>query len=495
MGMIRLAAGALLAIALLSSLVVASGFESTGLGWRARAMGGAFRAVADDWTAAYYNPAGYAWIKDNQAGGNSAFVHYRNAITPNYTLGGIVDSTGYFNGREINNRYQILSNPSAGMIVRMPVWGETVFGLSVYEPFDQNITWWLYRPIRAYNDTLDGAVPSNQFLNDLDVVAFQLTAAREFQKDKLSVGLGVQLLRADLVYNNVTLRRNPINDSGAVQTINYRPYDQVPELTSQNGNGWGFGLRAGALWKATPRLNVGFTAALPFDITIKGTAALSYLMPYIRSELRPGSTIFPGTVKYLFVAGQNLVVDGDFSTKLRLPPSLGVGFAYSANDRLTVDLDAEYTLWSRFKGFDFSYSNYTQLNGAMDSSSIKSWFVKNLSSPVKYKNALKLALGGNYELNKTVTLMAGGSYDQSANKDDQGVTPQFTDIGAKLGLSAGLTFHLQHWDLGLATCYTHYPNLTYSTQMDLDGDGVNDLIPGTYKAQTYETILSANYRF
>lgn len=494
MGMIRLAAGALLAIALLSSAVLASGFENTGVGWKARAMGGAFRAVADDWTAAYYNPAGYAWIKDNQAGGNSAFVHFRDGITPNYTLGGIADSTGYFNGREIYNKYEILSNPSAGAIVRAPVWGETVFGFSIYEPFDQNTTWSLYRPLRAYNDTLDAYVPSDQFLNNLDVVAFQLTAAREFMKDKLSIGLGVQLLRADLVYNNVSLRANPLHDSVASRSLNYRPYDQVPEFSSQDGKGWGFGLRAGALWKATNRLNVGFTAALPFDITIKGDASLSYLMPYIRSAIASGS-ILPGSVNYLFAAGQHLGVKGDFNTKLRLPPSLGVGFAYSVNDKLTVDLDAEYTLWSRFKGFEFNYSALTSTAKAMDSASVVDWFKADLASPVSYKNAAKVALGGIYEFNKSLTFMAGTFMDQSANKDDQGVVPQFMDSGNKFGLSAGLTVHIQQWDLGLASCYTHYPNLTVSSQADLNGDGTNDLVPGTYKAQTYETILSVNYRF
>jgi len=217
-------------------------------------------------------------------------------------------------------------------------------------------------------------------------------------------------------------------------------------------------------------------------------------MPYIRSVIQSG-TILPGSVNYLFAAGQHLAVKGDFNTKLRLPPSLGVGFAYSVNDKLTVDLDAEYTLWSRFKGFEFNYSALTSSSKAMDSAGVIDWFKADLASPVSYKNAAKVALGGIYEFNKSLTLMAGTFMDQSANKDDQGVVPQFMDTGNKFGLSAGLTVHIQQWDLGLASCYTHYPNLTVSSQADLNGDGTNDLVPGTYKAQTYETILSVNYRF
>jgi long-chain fatty acid transport protein len=492
MGMTRLAAGTLLAIVLLSSLVQASGFEITGVGWKARAMGGAYRAVADDWTAAYYNPAGYAWIKDNQVGGNSAFLHFRNELAPNYVLGGIADSTGYFNGRTMYNKHEILSNPSGGMITRLPVWGETVVGFSVYQPFDYNVSWQLFRPLRAYNDSLDYLATPAQFHTNLDVVAFQATFARVFTKDKLALGLGVQLLRADLNFNNVSLRSNPMTDPNIIG----RPFDQIPEYSAHDGNGWGFGLRGGAMWKVNDRLNVGFTAALPFDITVKGKTSLQFIMPYIRSELRPGSPITPGTPEYLFVSGQRIALNGDFDAKLQLPPSIGVGLAYTVNEKLTVSLDAEYTIWSRYKGLQFNYTNLTGLSGAMDSAAVRGFLTQNLASPAKWTNAGKVALGASYVANKTVTVMAGGFFDQSADRDVSGLIPQFVDTGDKLGLSAGLTLHIQqNWDLGFATCYTHYPSLTTSNLSDINNDGISDGLPGTYKAKTYETIFSLNYRF
>ena len=68
MGIVRVSAIILVVVTLLSPVVSASGLEGFGVGTRAAAMGGAFRAVADDWTAAFYNPAGYANIYDNQLG-------------------------------------------------------------------------------------------------------------------------------------------------------------------------------------------------------------------------------------------------------------------------------------------------------------------------------------------------------------------------------------------------------------------------------------------
>ena len=50
---------AILAVALLFAQgAEAGGFALSGVGSKAIGMGGAFRGLADDWSAAYWNPAG-----------------------------------------------------------------------------------------------------------------------------------------------------------------------------------------------------------------------------------------------------------------------------------------------------------------------------------------------------------------------------------------------------------------------------------------------------
>ena len=63
-----LAAAALTFITGAKSDLPASGLETNGIGARGRAMGNAMTAAADDWTAAFYNPAGLAWMDTDQAG-------------------------------------------------------------------------------------------------------------------------------------------------------------------------------------------------------------------------------------------------------------------------------------------------------------------------------------------------------------------------------------------------------------------------------------------
>ena len=147
MRILRVAVAVLLPFALWGSHVHASGFETTGLGTTARGMGGAFRAIANDWTAAYYNPAGLAYIADNQLGSSVALFHLRNEITPHYAATDAYGNEygwGIVNNQAIYNFHRILDNPAGGVVVRLPLWGETVFGLSVYEPFDLNQRWRLY---------------------------------------------------------------------------------------------------------------------------------------------------------------------------------------------------------------------------------------------------------------------------------------------------------------------------------------------------------------
>ena len=468
---------------LLTSVTFASGYEVFGLGTTARAMGGAFRAVADDWTAAYYNPAGYAYIYDNQLGANLSIWHPRYELIPNYRWNGVYE-TGIFNDQTNYNEHEVLNNPGGGFVVRLPFWGETVFGLSAYQSFDYNVVWRLYDFPNAYNDIQ--SLPSDQFRCDLDVVSFQLTAAREFMEDKLSLGIGLEFLRGDLFYKTILFYDSPLP-----APYNDRPYDKIPRLSQNDGMGWGFGARAGMLYKVNEKLNVAVTAHLPFDMTIEGEAIQSFYMPEL--EYTPYAE---GTPEYLFTSGAMIDYTADFETDLALPPSIAFGVSYDVTEKLTVAFDAEYTFWSEFEGFEFKYSNVNGLTGSEDTAQMsKDLFLQDVYAPADWSNSGKVMLGLNYKFNDYLTFMAGGSADQSPIRDNELFTPQFVDTGDKYTVSGGVILHLNQWDIGFSQCYTHSPDLTTSMLADYNGDGIVDNFAGDYKANTYETVLSFNYRF
>ena len=489
MGIVRVSAAGMAVFLLLSSGVAASGFEALGVGAKATAMGGAFRAVADDWSAAYYNPAGYADLLDNQLGANLALFQYRNEITPDYRWGGQYE-TGMRNDRPGYNFDEILNNPSAGLALRFPVFGETVFGLSIYQPFDYNVKWNLYQPLTTYNSKL--TLPGNQFQNNFDVGAFQLTAAREYIEDKLSLGVGLQLLRADLLYTNVIFRTNPYLARDPEWGPADRPWEKVTEWTSNDGKGWGFGLNLGAKLKQSEKMTLAATITVPFDITVEGESSLEFYLPqYFDTGFYTG-----GTVEHMLSSGSKIVDSAHYEATLKLPPSLGLGMAYQATEKLLVTVDAEYTLWSRFDGFNFVYSNHRGLIGPADTAAdMREFFTSDIAQSVDWSNTIELMAGAAYDYSDFVTLLGGLSMDQSPARKNEQFHPLFFDLGTKLSFSTGLILHLEQWDLGVSTSYTRYPDASVEELEDIDGDGHPENFAGDFKAASYQTVFSFNYRF
>ncbi|MDH3889654.1 MAG: outer membrane protein transport protein [candidate division Zixibacteria bacterium] len=488
MGIVRFTAAGLLALLLLAPGIMASGFEANGVGVKATAMGGAFRAVADDWTAAYYNPAGYADLLDNQMGANLALFQYRNEITPNYLWGGQYES-GIFNGQPGYNFDEILNNPSAGFAVRMPFFGESVFGISAYQPFDYNVMWDLYRPVSTYNDSL--TFPKNQFQNNFDVVAFQVTAAREHIADKLSLGVGLQLLRVDLLYTEIIFRNNPYLARDSEWEPAFYPRNKVTQWASNDGSGWGLGFNLGAKLKHGENLTLGASVAVPFTVTAKGESALEFYMPKLNNPVE-----HQGTVEHLLTAGSKVVDSAHYEAKLKLPPTVGLGMAYQASERLLVSFDAEYTFWSQFDGFNFEYSNHRGLTGAADTATdMREFFTADISNTVDWSNTVELMAGAAFDYSDNFTIMGGFSYDQSPARKEEKFHPLFFDLGTKLTFSTGAQLHLDRWDLGVSTSYTRHPSASVADLEDADGNGHPENFAGDFEGATYQTVFAFNYRF
>ncbi|MCX6830100.1 MAG: outer membrane protein transport protein [candidate division Zixibacteria bacterium] len=482
MGILRYFAFLTLLLVFLLPSAFGSGFTFDGNGVKARGMGGAFRAVADDWSAACYNPAGYARMKDNQLAGNLTIFHNRYWVKPNILWGGQYES-GYMNGLDIPNKHEYLNIPQGAFLARFPFWGEIVMGLSGYQAFDQNQTWQLYKNIPAYSRA---SIPGTQYYINLDVVAFQLTAAKNFMNDRLSVGIGLAVLRGDLSYGDLVLRRNPMP-----APISDRPYERVPEWYKNDGNGWGIGYRAGLLYKATEKLDLGLVFIGKSSIDIDGTSEFKFYMgdnAYLRDNF------FPTTEEYLFAGGEVVDLNSKFKTTLDLPASIGGGIAYKVNQKLTVALDAEMVFWSSFKGFDFTFSNFSGLKNPLFLRANDSLFKTNMVVPVKWDDAGKVMLGANYKAYSFIDVRAGGSFENSPVNQTTFI-PQFFNLGDKYTVGFGLGFAIGYWNLDFATNYSHQKDLKITGYSDVNDDGLMDNLQGDYRANNYETVLGISYRF
>jgi long-subunit fatty acid transport protein len=474
-------------------------------------MGGAFRAIASDWTAAYYNPAGYAFTLDNQVGAALSMTHNRHELTPDYWFRDASANeyaNGMLNDQLLYNYHDVLATPSAGLMVRTPLWGETVFGFAAYQTFDHQAKWLLFdidnANFRSYNDSvvsndsMSGVLGRpylhHQYQSDLNVVAFQVTAAREFKPEKLSLGLGLQLLSAAVIHKEVILRENPFTDNTDFPAVYDRPRTHLPQMNDNDGDGWGVGINAGMLWKPNERLNVAATFRAASNITIKGETNSELITPK-NGALR--NQVDPNSAEFFYLSGRVVRFDGDMETTLKLPPSISAGVAYQVSERFLVALDAELTFWSTYKGFDFTYSNMrSSVGGAQNAGAdtLLGLLGDDISRPVTWDNAGKIMLGASFDAYSWLTLLAGGSADQSPIRSSGEQSPLYIDTGDKYGVNLGALVHIQRWDLGIATSWVDYPELK-TTVDDTNGDGIDDVYPGTYRGEFFETVLSFNYRF
>ncbi len=489
MGVLRFFAYCLMLIVLILPSAFGSGFTYDGLGAKARGMGGAFRALADDWSAAYYNPAGYNLIPDNYIAGNLAIFENRYTAITDITWDGY--ESGFYNGIELYNEHEVLNVPQGAIVARLPlpVLGETMTGFSIMQIFDQNQSWEMFANIPVYSTA---AISPKQFYNNLDVVAFQVTAAKGFKEDKLSIGVGLSLLRGDLAYNSMIIHDNPYAyvDDPDLSQIADRPYDKIPEWYHNDGRGWGFGYRAGMLYHFNDNLNLGLTFSGQSSITISGKSEFLY---YLGSNPSLAENYFDTTEERYFLEGNIIDITADFETTLKTPNSVGAGIAYTLNEKLTLAVDGEYIFWSQFEGFEFTYTNYVGLPRA-NFTRANALMTGDITVPIEWDDAGRMMVGADYKVNSYADLRAGFSVDQTALKEDTFI-PQFIDLNTKYNYSIGLGVEIGFWHLDFATTYTHHKDLNVPNMTDVDGDGLMDNISAFYKADSYQTVLGISYRF
>lgn len=184
-------------VCIVSSLpAIGSGFTDTyAFGTRALALGGAFTAVADDYSAAYYNPAGLAQIDGNRI--NLDYLYTAPKIEVK-TLDGQDLILRLSNGNVRNNPTEYPGGK--GLDLRIPIIGlmfdinETVnipvhveFGLALSMPENNNA---LYR-IASYPPDQPHLI---RYGSDIDRIHAALGIGIEMARNIAYIGLGGQIM-------------------------------------------------------------------------------------------------------------------------------------------------------------------------------------------------------------------------------------------------------------------------------------------------------------
>lgn len=208
-----------------------------GLGARAMGMGGAFLAVADDYTALYWNPAGLAQIHRIEVFGSLSHDKLKNKTM--YYGSDLTDSQSKTRLNALGFTYPVPTERGSLVLG---------FGYNRLNSFDGLLTISAQRNASEYVDaweTESGGLGTWSIGGAIDV------------SPSLSLGAALDIWRGSDIYTweyYVTNTHDPFQD--------YRYLDTI------DGNYSGIGLKFGALVQANTFLNLGLTVTSPVYLNV-----------------------------------------------------------------------------------------------------------------------------------------------------------------------------------------------------------------------------------
>ncbi len=471
---------ALALIVVFATDLLAGGYSATGIGARARGMGGAFRAVADDWSAVYYNPAGLARIEQSQLNSTFEFQNFRPSYDPD------VNANGYtFGYPETGERYPddiVAWTPNFSGVTVGPLGLPVTAAFSIFAPYDQNLTWDLYRFIPAY-DSLNSKLPLYDHVFDLDVLDFHASIAKSFMEDRLHVGLGISMLRGDLHTGRIYLEPNNLG-----QPYNVRPFEHFVTYAVSDVYGFGFGADFGLLFDVNDKISIGANYRSQSTITMDGDITQKIFTP----DNREFQNWIPGAEEELdtLFSGHTFNARHEADIEMTMPSEFGFGIAVKPSELVTLAADVKFTQWSELEDLDIEY---TMIQGMTGWSNIDD-MLTSLAYPYRWDDVVRFSAGVEGQVKDNIVLRGGYSYDQSPIPDDQ-ATPLVTDTGDKHHISTGLSYFYNKFEFAAAGEIVSMPERDVEEFSDINDDGVWDNLNGTYKNTAYNLSLSVTLRF
>lgn len=322
-----LVGAALLALAILPPAVscakefvpieISSSPNPVGSGARALGMGGAFIGVADDCTAASWNPAGLVQLERPEISMVGAYSIRTEDISYAYSS----ESSGPQQNSGLDVNYLSAAYPFVLFNRNM------LFSLNFQKQYDFSKT-----AQQQYSFSLPDLEQDQTAEAEMDGALKTISpafAARIF--DSLSLGMTINLWRDDLYDNAWTIKSHlQIRDTiPGVYTL-VEQWDQKDTYSFS-----GYNVNLGLLWNINRIFSLGMVLKTPF------TASLEHHDDDVHSY---ATYIEPDTEPVL----SKTVDSRSFNESLDMPMSYGAGIAARLSDELTLDLDLYHTEWDRY---------------------------------------------------------------------------------------------------------------------------------------------------
>jgi long-chain fatty acid transport protein len=448
-----------------------SGLTPSGVGAKALSLGGAFRGLADDWSAAFWNPAGLGFQTKSEVNISFMVLSPRPKFTPDVTFNGW--EVGYKNGTKWYPTDRNFSLPSFSGFLKFPELKGFVTGLAFFTPYRSSFEWDLFDPLPGYNNNIP--YPEIDHKGYLTVQDFHPSVARQFMEGKLSLGAGISIQRGDL-----TLEKVDLVSSDFPYPYNSRPRDLFAVDNNFQGDGWGVGANIGLLYKVSPKFQIGLSVKSPVTIKLSGTRSLTAYLPNDSATASQIEPIDPVAASHL--RGYTLSSSFDSETKLKLPADLGVGVAIMPYSNLTVTADVNLTTWSSLKELKFTETGKDPFGNPVS-----------YTVPFEWKDVTRFSLGLEYLPAKKLALRAGYFLDPTATPDKT-LNPMFFDSGEKNGYTLGVGYQVQSFEFGYSYEFTGYKEKFLKPTEGVTPASLINL-PGRYENGNHTSYFTLTYKF
>ena len=293
---------------------IPSSFNPVGSGARALGMGGAFIAVADDATAASWNPGGLTQLKKPECSVVGAFYHRGEDLT----FGTNPEADGSHSISDSNINYLSASYPfeafDRNMIVSLSYqhlydfnreWGFTLKQDTDLQVSDDN---WEYRQ--------SGSLTALGFSYCVRVIP------------QLSVGFTLNFWDDDLTHNNWEENYRMVGNGTIFEDRFTERYSKTDERSIQGVN-----YNLGLLWRINYKWTIGAVFKAPFKADVEHKIYRNSVMQIQLSD--EGRT------------DESSDIESDIKDEeLEMPMSYGIGVVYNVSDNLSVSGDIYRTEWS-----------------------------------------------------------------------------------------------------------------------------------------------------
>ena len=370
-------------------ITISSSPNPVGSGARAIGMGSAFIAVADDATAASWNPGGLTQLRTPEI----SFVFDYNQRREDYSSSAHPEASGLNVVTSEDLNYLSVAYPfelfQRNMIVSLNY--QLLYSFDRNLDFDYNTSNPPFSSKQQVDFRQRGTLKTISPAYCIQVTPdLALGVTFNFWTDKLFWGNG---------WNSVTNIKGDVSGEKTWLQYSARDYQRYSSFE-------GFNLNLGFLWNANRYLTIGGVLKTPFKAEVK----------HKRVFTQQGLTSSGSVIK------NTLTIDEDVD--IYMPLSYGLGVAWRFSDEFTMSLDVYRTEWSKFILEDSKGDRYSPVTGKLSK-----------NSHVHATHQVRLGAEYLFIFTKTVVPLRGGLfYDPEPGQNRQN---DFWGFSLGTGLSIG----------------------------------------------------------